>query len=246
MKKSLTLILLICTLIIQGQVIPVSFMKNSTNNTLFLYLDANTSYIGSGVTWSDISGRNNTATFNVNPTFNLSPKSFTFASNVNAATINNIASLSAATFIAWVNPSQTQGSYSGIIFNRSGKGTSSAAATGINLNNGNYLGYHWNDQYNLWYSGLNVPNNEWSMVAITITSTTAIAYLCNASGIASATNTANHVKMNNLNFFVGCDPFDYSTRAFIGKIATSMIYNTTLSSTEITAIFNLQKATFGF
>jgi hypothetical protein len=213
---------------------------------LILNLNAN-SYNGSGTTWTDLSTQNNSATLVGNPTFSNNPASFTFASNVVATTAQNNIALTTATFVAWVNPSQTQGSYTGIIFSRNGFGGSSVPATGLDLYTNNSVGYHWADNaatYN-WNSNLLVPNNSWSMIAITITANSATAYLCNANGISTAINSASHGTLSGLNFFIACDPADQSSRAFKGKIATSMIYNTALSTQNISDIYNLQKGSFG-
>jgi hypothetical protein len=215
-------------------------------NGLILYLNAS-SYTGTGTTWSDNSGQNNTGTLVGSPVFTSSPASFTFDANKHATTTKSNISLTTATFIAWVNPSQTQGSYTGVIFNRSGHGGSTVNATGLDLYTSNSIGYHWNDAvatYN-WNSNLFVPNGVWSMIAITISANSATAYLCNANGISSASNSNAHSTLTGLNFYIACDPTDKSSRAFVGKIATAMIYNTALSSTDITTVYNAQKATFG-
>jgi hypothetical protein len=213
---------------------------------LILNLDAS-AYAGVGNTWNDISGQNNTATLVGSPTFGTSPASFTFGPNKHATTTKSNISLTTATFIAWVNPSQTQGSYTGIVFNRSGNGGSTVSATGLDLYSNNSVGYHWNDtqaSYN-WNSNLLVPNNAWSMIAITVSANAATAYLCNSTGIATAINTNSHSTLTGLNFFIGCDPADKSSRAFVGKIATAMVYNSALSLSDITATFNAQKGSFG-
>jgi hypothetical protein len=226
-------------------VVPVVPATVPTNN-LILYLNAN-SYAGNGVAWNDNSTQNNHATLVGGPTYTSSPASFTFGPNVIATTTKSNIALSAATFVAWVNPSQTQGTYTGVIFSRNGFGGSTVAATGLDLYTSNSVGYHWADNvstYN-WNSNLLVPNNEWSMIAITISATSATAYLCNVSGIATASNTFSHATLSGLNFFIACDPSDRSTRAFTGKIATAMVYSSALTQTDITNIFNAQKSTFG-
>jgi hypothetical protein len=214
-------------------------------NGLILNLNAN-SYSGLGTTWTDLSPQNNSATLVGNPTYSSSPASFTFAANVIATTTQNNISLTTATFIAWVNPSQTQGSYTGIIFSRNPYGGSAVPATGLDLYSNNSVGYHWADNgatYN-WNSNLNVPNNAWSLIAITVSANSATAYLCNANGITSAINSVSHNSLSGLNFYIACDPSDLSTRAFKGKIATAMIYNTALSTQNITDIYNIQKSSF--
>ncbi len=226
-------------------VAPVAPAIVPTNN-LILYLNAN-SYAGNGVAWNDNSTQNNHATLVGNPTYTSSPASFTFGPNVIATTTKSNVALSAATFVAWVNPSQTQGGYTGVIFSRNGFGGSTVPATGLDLYTSNSVGYHWADHistYN-WNSNLYVPNNEWSMIAVTVSATTATAYLCNAIGITTATNSFSHATLSGLNFFIACDPVLVATRAFTGKIATAMVYSSALTQTDITNIFNAQKSTFG-
>ena len=226
-------------------VAPVAPAIVPTNN-LILYLNAN-SYAGNGVAWNDNSSQNNHATLVGNPTYTSSPASFTFGPNVIATTTKSNVALSAATFVAWVNPSQTQGGYTGVIFSRNGFGGSTVPATGLDLYTSNSVGYHWADHaptYN-WNSNLYVPNNEWSMIAVTVSATTATAYLCNAIGITTATNSFSHATLSGLNFFIACDPVLVATRAFTGKIATAMVYSSALTQADITNIFNAQKSTFG-
>jgi uncharacterized repeat protein (TIGR01451 family) len=211
-----------------------------------LYLDAtqSASYGGTGATWTDISGQLNHATLMGSPLFESG--SFTFAADKYALTSQKITtSMSSATFIAWVNPtiSKSQDNYAGIIFSRSNKGQASTNM-GINFYSNNNVGYTWGD-YN-WNSTLVVPKGSWSMIAITISSTKAVAYLCNSTGTSSASVDAIHNALSNLNFFIGNDPiYGTNLRAYNGKIATSMVYSTALTSTQITQIFDYQKATFG-
>ena len=215
-------------------------------NNLILHLDP-ANYSGSGTTWSDLSTQNNTATLVGSPVYTSSPASFTFGANVIATTTKSNISLTTATFIAWVNPSQNQGSYTGIIFNRTGNGGSTVLATGLDLYTSNSVGYHWNDtqaSYN-WNSGLYVPNNVWSMIAITVSANSATAYLCNANGISTAVNTNTHSALTGLNFYIACDPTDKANRAFKGKIGKAMIYSSALSLSEITSTFDAQKSTYG-
>jgi len=238
-----------------AQVIPVGFIKKGGNpltENLLLYLNAKltTSYGGTGTTWTDISGQSpsNNATLSGSPTF--ASGSFTFGANKNALTSQLIPSLSSATFVAWVNPS-TNNDGVGIIFSRGGKGKATGTATGMHLRyNGssvyNMVAYHWNDDNMNWNSNLVVPKGSWSMIAITISSTQAVVYLCNSTGTSSASVDALHNALSNLNFFIGVDPiFGTNLRAYDGKIATSMVYSSTLSSENITALFNSQKASFG-
>lgn len=220
--------------------------SNPITNGLILYLDAtrSASYSGTGNTWNDISGQNNTATLVGNPALSSNPASFTFTTNTYASTTKSDIALSSATFIAWINPSQIQGENTGIIFNRDGVGGSTVYATGLDIHINNSIGYHWNNNYYNWNSNLLVPNNEWSMIAITVSANSATAYLCNASGTSSAINNVTHSTLSGLNFVIGTDTGG-PNRTLIGKISTAMVYSTALSSSDISSIFNAQKAAFG-
>jgi hypothetical protein len=277
MKKIITLVFVLSTFIGNAQrtmfgsqnnyvqqiaptVPPGSTGTNPVPNGLILYLDATqpTSYSGTGPTWSDISGTStpNSATLVGNPTYGSGGTAngsgsitFTGAPGVFATTAQTNISLSTATFIAWVNPSAGNNGYQGIIFNRNGEGGSNAPPTGLNLrSNGYQVSYHWNN-YDSYNSGLVIPQNQWSMIAITISANQAVAYLCNGTnGVQSNTNNVSHAPVSNLNFFIATDPggrFNTNNRNFIGKIGTAMIYNTTLSTQNITDIYNAQKAAFG-
>ena len=272
MKNWILICLLLTGNYLFAQVIPVGFIKargftniptgdSGLTSNLLLYLDATrtTSYGGTGTTWTDISGQSNNATLAGSSNPLTSPPafgsgnlmngsgSFTFAANTNALTSNLISSLSAATFIAWVNPTETQGSYTGIIYSRAAFSGATAPATGMNFYTNNSVGYSWNDDgltYN-WESNRRTPLNQWSMIAVSINSSTATVYLCNASGIVSSTNTVAHSALTGLKFYIGVEPSSLTTRAFKGKIATSMVYSTALTEANITTIFNAQKASFG-
>jgi len=217
---------------------------------LVLCLDATStySYSGAGSTWADISGQSNNATLVGSPVFSSNPGSFTFSSNKHAITSNKTMNLSASTFIAWVNPSQMQSGWNGIIFSRAGHGGSDVGATGMNLCSTNGIGYHWgNSELNCNSGSIVVPNNEWSMIALTITANSATTYLLKSSGVTSVAYSRSNPALSGIfNFYIGCEPHDPASRAFVGKIATSLVYNRALTQTEISTIFDSQKVKFGF
>jgi hypothetical protein len=267
MKKNLICFFLFIALGAQAQVIPVGFMKKSgfvniptpnpppVTNGLILYLDATQpeSYGGSGTTWNDVSGQSPAGpatlagsplpTFSSGSTANGSG-SFTFGANRNAKTTKTYTIANEITYIAWVNPSQT---FDGGVICRRTDPTFNGGATSLYVVNG-ILCYDWDNGKNGWRSGLTVPNNQWSMIVITVNASSAIAYLCRASGITSATNSSSHSNLNAKGatiFYIAHDPYSPTNRAVKGKMGTAMVYSVALSSTDITAIFNAQKASFG-
>jgi hypothetical protein len=226
---------------------------NPVTNGLMLYLDATrtASYNGSGNSWADISGLSpaGNATLVGSPVFGSSSLangsgSFTFGSNINASTTKTYTINNEITFIAWINPSTT---FDGGVISRRTDPSFNSGHTSLYVANGN-LCYDWNNSKYGWRSNLMVPNNQWSMIVITVNATSVTAYLCNASGITSASNGTSHELLTErgaTNFHIGYDPYSPSGRAVKGKMGTAMVYSVALSSTDITSIFNAQKASFG-
>jgi len=226
---------------------------NPVTNGLMLYLDAtrSASYSGSGNSWADISGLSpaGNATLVGSPVFGSSSLangsgSFTFGSNINALTTKTYTINNEITYIAWINPSTT---FDGGVISRRTDPSFNGGHTSLYVANGN-LCYDWDNSKYGWRSNLMVPNNQWSMVVISVNAGTATAYLCNASGITSASNGTSHESLTSkgaTNFHIGYDPYSPSGRAVKGKMGTAMVYSVALSSSDITAIFNAQKASFG-
>ena len=226
---------------------------NPVTSGLILYLDAtrSASFGGTGNTWADISGLTpaGSATLVGSPVFGSGSTSngsgsFTFGSNINASTTKTYTIDNEITYIAWVNPSTN---FDGGVIVRRTDPSFNSGATSLYLYNNN-LGYDWDNQNWGWRSNLTVPNNQWSMIVITVNSSSVTAYLCNASGIASVSSGRGHSSLTSkgaTNFFIAYDPYNPSTRAFVGKMGTAMVYSVALSSADISSIYNAQKAAFG-
>ena len=226
---------------------------NPVTTGLILYLDATrpASYSGTGNTWADISGLSpaGSATLVGSPVFGSGSTtngsgSFTFGSNINASTTKTYTIDNEITYIAWVNPSTN---FDGGVIVRRTDPSFNSGATSLYLYNNN-LGYDWDNQNWGWRSNLTVPNNQWSMIVITVNSSTVTAYMCNASGIASASSGRGHSSLTSkgaTNFYIAYDPYSPTGRALNGKMGTAMVYSVALSSADISSIFNAQKASFG-
>jgi len=220
---------------------PYSFAGIVTDG-LVLHLDAgnSTSYPGSGTTWTDLSGSGNNGTLTNGPTYNGADGGSLVFDGVNDF-IQCSGSLTAttATFIVWIRRNGDQTSYHGILFSR---GTS---VTGTNFYPSNLLGYHWNNAVDTfsWNSGLTMPNLTWCMWAVSVSSSSATAYLCQSSGITSATNNVSHTITILDDIKVGQD--DFGGRFFNGNIAQALIYNRALTATEVTQNFDALKGRYG-
>jgi hypothetical protein len=211
--------------------------KGIVQSGLVLNLDAgaSTSYPGSGTTWTDLSGNGNNGTLTNGPTF--SNNTIVFDGSNDFVQCSGSITVTAATFVCWIRRNGTQGTYDGILFSR---GTNT---TGINFQSSNQLGYHWNDAAFTWASGLTIPDLTWCMVAVSVTNTTATAYLCQASGITTATNTVSHTSTVIDDIKIGVDEF--SGRYSSGNIAQVSIYNRALTAAEVQQNFNAYRGRFG-
>lgn len=137
------------------------------------------------------------------------------------------------TMMAWVKPSQVHTGVAGILFLRP-----SGQATGLHLDANNELRYHWGStSYWAFATGLTLPVNEWSHVALVVTPTAARIYL-NGRFV---TNTAAHAAFNfSQPLRMGMDP-NSSSRTFKGLMDEVAVYNRALSTNEIREQMHLNK-----
>ena len=92
------------------------------------------------------------------------------------------------TITAWVNPYGSQVPYAGLFIAAWG------SVPGLSYTLGDQLGYIWNGNTTWQFqSGLEVPTNQWSFVAVVVEPDQAAVYLCERDGFSSATNAVEHV-----------------------------------------------------
>jgi hypothetical protein len=220
----------------------ISNFPSIVSSGLVLHLDAGNaaSYPGTGTTWTDLSGNSRNGTLTDGPTYSsANGGSIVFDGTNDFVQCSGSVTVTAATFVAWINRNGTQGTYDGILFSR---GTNT---TGMNFFSSNQLGYHWNDSsstYN-WASGLTVPNLAWCMIAVSVTSTSAKAYLYQSGGNTSAINTVGHTSSILNDIKLAQD--DAGGRFFNGNISTAMIYDKALTDGEITQNYNALRGRYG-
>ena len=220
-----------------------------------LYADAK-DYSGSGTTWSDTSGSANNLTLINSPVFSrLNAGYFTFnGTNQYANRSAFSATLTSATFLAWVYDNGLQPTGAGIITNRH---AGDATAHGLNLfdsgaANSQNLGYHWNDTTYSWQynSTIAIPDGQWCMVALAVSSTSARFYIYTTTTTpASNTQTLTSPNTNNTATFAGIDvardALSWDSRYFNGRIGTAVLYNRALTLAEITQNYSAMRARFG-
>lgn len=156
--------------------------------------------------------------------------------NVPALNLNT----NTVTITAWIYPVGTTADYAGVCFYRSG-----GTVAGINYGgsvgaNTGMIGYTWNNDQNTWNwtSGLTLPANQWSFVALVVQPTSAVLYLLNTNGQQSATNTYTHL---NQAFggagTIGTDSYSSAGRAFNGVIDEVAVFNSALPPAQIQSLF---------
>ena len=138
-----------------------------------------------------------------------------------------------ATIGMWIYPDGLQPNAVGLYVNRN-----SGTVAGLGYYNNDRLGYKWNnDGSSTWSfnSGLLIPTNVWSYVAVSITPTNAILYLYNTNGLQTATNVTTHNVMtwggSQSLIRIGNDNSVGTT--FNGKIDEVAVFNRALSTAEI-------------
>jgi hypothetical protein len=220
----------------------IAYNTSIVRSGLILCLDAANvkSYPGSGTAWTDLSGNGRNGTLTNGPTYSSANMgSIVFDGTNDFVQCSGSVTTTAATFLCWIRRNGDQGQYDGILFSR---GTS---ITGMDFNLSNQLGYTWNNAVNTynWASGLIVPDLTWCMVAVSVTSTSATAYLCQASGITTATNTVSHTSTTLDDIKIAFD--DATVRYFTGNIAIAQLYNKALTAEEVSRNFNAIRGRYG-
>jgi hypothetical protein len=135
------------------------------------------------------------------------------------------------TFAAWIKLTGYDDDLSGVLFTRGD------SASGIHIVSTGELRYHWDGGAWGWSSGLTVPLNEWTFVALVVEPEKATMYMGTASGLASAVNTATH------NPAALADPFylgrDRTDRPLVGLIDEAAIFKRSLGANEIGTLFGI-------
>jgi hypothetical protein len=141
------------------------------------------------------------------------------------------------TITAWIYPVGTVASYSGLIFCRNG-----SDASGLGYTSGNQLGYTWNTNSSAtwgYMSGLVVPQNQWSLVALVVTPARATLYLCNTNGQLSATNVIAHsAEAFSGNTLIGNDSSSGTgARTFGGLMDEVAVFNYALTLAQVQQLY---------
>ena len=143
----------------------------------------------------------------------------------------------AVTLTGWVERNGTQTNEAGLIFNRAPGG----AGNGLTIDGGDQLGYQWGTSSATYgfASGLVLPNQQWTFVALGVTANGTTLYMQPAGGaMRTATNpVANPYEALNSPTLLGEDPVD--GRFFNGSLDEVGVYASALSSSAIARLAEL-------
>jgi len=146
-----------------------------------------------------------------------------------------------ATFTLWVNPNGAQADWTGLFMNRSTDGEG-VGFGGAGQTNAGMLAYTWNGNSANTYgfiSGLTIPQNQWSMVAVAIAPTQAILYLLNTNGVQTATNAIPQtVEAWGGTGEIGFDTSTVNGRDLNGMIDEVALFNYTLTPSQVKNLYD--------
>jgi autotransporter-associated beta strand protein len=139
-----------------------------------------------------------------------------------------------ATISMWVYPTQSEPGFAGLLMNRN-----TGSKGGLHLRNSNELGYTWvTDDSTQWghSTGIYVPSNMWSFVALVITPTNTSWYMYNTNGAQTHVYAISNPVMPwngfETNIAIGKDTGN-AARVFNGNIDEVAVFNRSLSQNEV-------------
>ena len=133
---------------------------------------------------------------------------------------------------AWIKPDTIQAQYTGIVTH-----ANSAQPAGIMLNNNNELMFQWQGAQWSWHSGLFVPVDSWSHVALVIKPDRALVYLNGDSSVYNSTM----FPMQWSDALVIGRYANWNSRNYTGQIEEVCIWDTSLTQVQIRAQMHLTK-----
>ena len=151
------------------------------------------------------------------------------------------------TFTAWVHPNGSQADWAGLLMSRSGSVPGGFGMGGALEKSAGMLAYTWNNNTTWTFaSGLTIPLNQWSFVAVAIAPDQATLYLdyvdptTGATNFLSAVNPIAHTPdgFGTNDWQIGSDICcGDGARTFNGSVDEVAVFERTLSGSEVNALF---------
>jgi hypothetical protein len=205
---------------------------------LVLALDAadKLSYRGTGTTWRDLSGNNNTGTLTNGPTFSAANMgSIVFDGTDDYVNCGNGASLrlTSGTVNVWMKTTSKSVAYQGIVVK--------PLNYGIYNYGGNLLLYDWNTGSDR-NSSISISDGNWRFITLTFSSNSPNNAKVYINGILVYTTTMYKTGDGyNLGIGTGSD----GVQLLPGTIGNVQVYNRELTATEILQNYNITRNRYG-
>jgi hypothetical protein len=223
------------------------------NDGLVLYLDAGNSksYPGAGISWTDLSGRNNNGTLVNGPTFSSANKgSIIFDGTndyVNCGKASSISQFSSFSVNCWVKPLSFPSAFNtGRVILRSEESFRIYWYESSGFSNPNRLYFYMNGvdsglETCTSYLTSNFSTNTWYNISATYTGSSTNLYI-NSVLVDTKTGKSGNVS-STVDLYLGAS-VAYGEYYFQGNIAQVSIYNRALSSSEVRENYNATKGRF--
>jgi hypothetical protein len=210
---------------------------------LVVALDAadRNSYSGSGTTWNDVSGNNNSGSLLNGTSFSATNGgNIVFDGVDDYVTVTEIGQLTRFSIESWFRPTAYPGNYAAVIASVY-PGTNATVnfkigyEAGTGMVGGTYIGN--------WFYTPSVPTtlNTWQQIIFTYDGSGLAIYSNGVSGGSNAFTGTPNSGGGGIRIGRRWDIPD----SFVGNIAITRIYNRALSASEILQNYNAQKSRFG-
>ncbi len=133
------------------------------------------------------------------------------------------------TMSAWIKPNGVQDEYTGIVM-------ADGSAAGLNFRPNMALAYHWPGGQWWWNSGLIVPEDEWSHVAMVVSPTSITLYLNGVAAVHNITPEMKDMQTLKIGSYHG-----WESRNFRGEIDEVCLWNRSLTQDEIRELRHLTR-----
>jgi len=206
---------------------------------LVLALDAadKLSYPGTGTTWRDLSGNNNTGTLTNGPTFSAANMGSIVFDGTNDYVSGNLTTLSDWTISIWYYSNDI--TTNSVYYPVGGTSSSNGLGFGGNFNvNTQNRWYFFDGSNELSHANPNIVINKWYNLVVTKSST---SYNLYTNSLLSLSTTGINLSLTQYNLGRRGDGLWYVN----GRIAGTLFYNRALSATEVLQNYNVTKYRFG-
>jgi len=172
------------------------------------------------------------------------PYEYVVVSNAPSFSTTNV------TIAGWIWPNYNSsgvepGGNDGILMERSGAFGASQTAGIQYANNNNNIGYHWDGDSSATYNYTNgplIPNQSWSFIALVISPSNTVFYVCNTNtGIVTNMTTLTHqAQAWGSGMTIGTDLYTYGIpgRTFQGLLSSWAMFPSSLTASNIGTLFS--------